>query len=139
LSKINYWILPHINSNAEENFAKLIGLKNWQFNKKPSDISVGDKVVFYISVSGDNIRYFAGEAQVADIPSEPTRRSVDGGEPGKYEISLKDITVWDRKVYLTNEIKEELNFIKAVSNPGLAFKGKGVIKIDEHDYLSIKK
>lgn len=139
MDKINYWVLPHINENAEENFNKLIEFKTWQFNKKPSDVSIGDKVIFYISVSGDNIRYFAGEALVASMPGEPTRRSVDGGEPGKYEISFKDISIWERKIFLTSEIKEGLNFIKAVSNPGLAFKGKSIIKIDEHDYLAIKQ
>ena len=139
IGESKYWIVTHRSEHAADNIKKLMGLKNWQFDRSYPDLNTGDSILFYVSVKGKNERYFIGEARISSEAHEPTRKSIDGGAAGKYEIDFDNIELWDPPVYFTKNMNEDLNFIKKASNPGMAFKNKTFIKIDEHDYCVLKK
>lgn len=134
---MNYWIFTHINENAESNFERLIKIRNWQISGSQWThlIKKDDSVIFYLSVKGKDIKYFAGETTIISSPHKPTRPSFGSGEKD-YEIDFSNTNLW--KVYLTEEIKSRLKFILKEKNVGLAFKNKSIISIDKEDYNIIK-
>jgi hypothetical protein len=102
-------------------------------------LSIGDIVLFYASTKGmKNERWFVGEATIKSDAHAPTRKSITGGDAGEYEIDFDNINLWNPPVSFTKDMNKSLNFIKKAPNPGLAFKDKAFIKIDEHDYNFIK-
>lgn len=139
IEESKYWIVTHRGENAGDNIKKLIELKNWQFDRSYPNLNAGDSIVFYVSVKGINERYFVGEARISSEAHAPTRKSINGGVAGKYEIDFDNVVLWNPPIYFTKDMNEDLNFIKKASNPGMAFKNKTFIKIDKHDYDMLKK
>jgi len=137
-ASIKYWIAIHYSENAKEGIKKLIELKNWQFDKSYPDLGIGDVILFYASTKGINERWIVGEATITSTEHAPTRESINGDDVGVYEIDFDNINLWNPPVPFTKDMNKSLNFIKKAPNPGLAFKDKAFIKIDEHDYNVIK-
>ncbi len=140
-ASIKYWIATHYSERAKEGIKKLIKLKNWQYGKSYQDLSIGDVILFYASTKGKkgkNERRIVGKATITSTEHAPTRKSITGGDVGEYEIDFDNINLWGPPVPFTKEMNKSLNFINKAPNPGLAFKDKAFIKIDEHDYNVIK-
>ena len=140
IGETKYWIATHCGENAEDSIKKLFELKNWQFGRSYPDLNTGDIIIFYVSVKGKKKRYFIGEARISSETHEPTRKSIDGGTTDEYEIDFDNVVLWN-PLYFTKDMNDDLNFIKEAVNPGMAFKDKAFIKIDEHDYnlIMLKK
>lgn len=131
-----YWIVTHCSENAKEGIKKLIELKNWQYDKNYPDLGIGDVILFYASTGKE--RYIVGEATITSAAHAPTRKSITGDDAGKYEIDFDNINLWNPPVSFTKDMNKSLNFIKKAPNPGMAFKSRTFIKINEHDYNFIK-
>lgn len=135
----NYWIFPHIHENAEQNFKELVQKKNWQLgtDKSIQLIKEGDFILFYLSIRGENIKYFAGEAIITHGPHPPTRESVGDPKARRYEVDFDNVSIWTPGVDWA-DVRDNLNFVRKATNVGMAFKGRTLIPIDKEDYDLIK-
>ncbi len=144
---MNYWIfvLRSKNIASDQRFSQLLNKKNWGFQSscpvknKINSLQKDDIILFYLG--GQDCKYFVGEARIASGVYHPDREIIGGPENYKLDsmVSFDKIDLWNsKKLYLTSEIRNRLNFIKNKDNWGMTF-GQAIIKISENDYYDIKK
>ena len=95
----------------------------------------GDSIIFYIG--GANNKYFAGEAKLTSMPHAPKRESIGGPAELDFMVEFDEISLWER-LYLTENVREKLDFITNKYNWGMSF-GQSLVRITEVDYRNIKK
>ena len=143
---MNYWIFVHRGENisADKTFPLLLEKKNWGFQcsrpvkNKINSLQKDDVVVFYIG--GQNCKFFLGEARLVSSAYSPTRISIGGPESYKLDsmVSFDEIDLWNsKKLYLTEDVRKQLDFIKNKDNWGMTF-GQSIVKISKSDYSAIK-
>lgn len=142
---MNYWIFVIGGFQAPEVFQRLLVMKNWGFwvnsavRKKVESLRRGDVVIFY--VGGQNAKYLAGEAKLTSNICKPNRASINMPERGPLGgmVYFDNIDVWDdKKVYLTDIVREQLDFIKNKRNWGSTFR-QSIVSITERDYYNIRQ
>lgn len=143
---MNYWIFVVVGNNAEEIFSQLLVLKNWGFwktkptRKKIEALRKGDKIIFYIGGAKDRY-YLAGEARLISDLTKPNRESLNFPERGPLDglVYFDNIDLWNgKKLYLTELVREKLNFIKNKKKWGIAFR-QSLVSICERDYNEIRQ
>lgn len=141
---MNYWIFVIGGEGASEVFQRLLGMKNWGFwinsavRKKVESLRKGDVVIFY--VGGPNGKYFAGEAILTSDICKPNRASINMPERGPLGgmVYFDSIDLWgNKKINLTDIIREQLYFIKNKRNWGATFR-QSIVSITEQTYKDIK-
>lgn len=138
---MRYWILTHCHDNAEANFSKLVGYKNWQLNESSRikndlpNLNAGDQVLFYISDRKSKRKSFMGSGTVVSWSDKLTRESL-GDKASDWQIELRDMIQWENPVAF-EKVKDSLDFILKAPNVGLAFKDRPLIPISENDFLLV--
>lgn len=141
---MNYWIFVIGGREANDVFQRLLEMKNWGFwvnstvRKKVESLRKGDVVIFY--VGGPNGKYLAGEARLTSDICKPNRASINMPERGPLGgmVYFDSVDLWNnKKIYLTDIIREQLGFIKNKRNWGATFR-QSIVSIIERDYNDIK-
>ncbi len=141
---MNNWIFVLGGRDTDKVLLHLLKKKNWGFwlNKhirnKVEFLKKGDTIVFY--VGGSKGKYFSGEAKLTSEPYKPDRESIGHPERGPLDIMVNfdNIDLWNsKKIYLTKEARNCLDFIKNKHNWGMTF-GQSIVSITQKDYDDIK-
>jgi len=141
---MNYWVFVIGGREANEVFQRLLKMKNWGFwvnstvIKKVESLRKGDAVIFY--VGGPNAKYLAGEARLTSDICKPNRASINMPERGPLGgmVYFNNIDLWNnKKIYLTDIVREQLSFIKNKRNWGTTFR-QSIVSITKIAYNDIK-